>query len=112
MLDGLDLQDTFAHAGSKLVASLPSKFVVAQNKQAERAEETRKNRGLHVVDEEEWAAKREYEEWDNDFPNGDGSPFVPSYAPAFERYQLKQEYDALRYGSPEYTVLREIASTH
>ena len=25
----------------------------------------------------------------------------------FQRYQAEQEYDALRYGSPEYTVLRE-----
>jgi hypothetical protein len=32
MLDNVDLQDTFAHAASKLVASLPSKFMAAKNK--------------------------------------------------------------------------------
>jgi hypothetical protein len=107
MLDGIDLQDSFAHAASKLVASLPSKFAAAHNKHAKRAEETRRMRGPIAADKAEWAAQREYEEWDNDFPNGDGSPFVPSYVPAFERYQLKQEYKTLRYGSPEHTALRE-----
>jgi hypothetical protein len=45
MLDNVYLRDTFAHAESKLVASLPSKFMAAHEKHAQRAEKRNKFKG-------------------------------------------------------------------